>query len=304
MKIKRILSFITLITICGIVLAQDMNCNVQVLLSPKISSSDRRLTVFNTLQGSVTEFMNNTKWTNDVFKTEERIEADIIITITDVVSINEFSASAQIQSNRPIYRTSYNTPLINHNDPSFSFSYTEFEPLQYSDNQDLTNLVALLSFYAHMIIGYDYDSYSLNGGEPYFTKAQRIVNNAQQNGSDGWKPFENNRNRYWFVENMLNQAFKPFREAVYVYHRLGLDVMSEDAETARTEIENAITLIQKTHEEKPRAMGLQMFFTAKAEEIANSFSEAQPAQKNKLVPILTKIDPAHAQVYAEMVRRR
>lgn len=278
--------------------AQELNCSVQVL-SQQVQGTDKR--VFETLRTSIFEFMNNTKWTKDAFQNDERIECSILINVSERISTDEFRTTIQVQSRRPVFKTSYNTVLCNYNDNEFQFRYLEYQPLEFSENTSSSNLTSVLAYYAYMIIGMDYDSFSLNGGTRYFQKAQTIVNNAQNLPEKGWKAYEGNKNRYWLVENMLDPVFAPLRECVYQYHLTGLDVMAENKETGREAITRSIELLQKVHSSKPASFNMQVFFNAKADELVNIFSQAFPEEKSKVVNILNEIDPANTTKYQKIL---
>src|ERR1044071_7150068 len=177
--------------------------------------------------------MNNSKWTNDIYSPEERINCSMFINITEKLSTDEYKATLQIQSTRPVYKSSYNTVLLNHNDADFQFHYVEFQPLDFSINQYMSNLTSVLGYYAYVILAMDYDSFSLNGGTPWWQKAQTIVANAQNAPEKGWKSMESTKNRYWLVEDMLQPSFAPLRDCIYKYHRLGFDVMYQDVAAGR-----------------------------------------------------------------------
>lgn len=293
MKNRLVALFTFLFTLTGS-FAQELNCTVQVL-APQIQNVDKK--VFESLQTSIFEFMNNTRWTSDVFKNDERIECSISINLAQQVSQGEYKGTLQVQSRRPTYKTSYNSPILNYNDNDFSFKYLEFQQLEFSENTFTSNLTSVLAFYAYMIIGMDYDSFAPEGGTQFYARAQTIVNNAQNATETGWKAFEGNKNRYWFVQNMLDQNFKPIRQALYGYHRLGLDIMNGDIEAGRGEIFTSIEQLQKVYNVVPNSYLMQIFFNAKSDEIINIFSEAFPDIRAKIVPILTLIDPGNSSKY-------
>lgn len=282
-----------------VIKAQDLNCNVQVL-TPKIQSSDKR--IYETMETAIFEFMNNRKWTNDVILANERIECNFIINITEKLSVDEFKGNLQIQSSRPVYGTSYKSTLFNFNDPDFTFKYVENQTLEYSENTNQSNLTSMLAFYAYIILGLDYDTFSLQGGTAYFQKAQAIVNNSQNFNDKGWKAFENTRNRYWLAENYLNQTFKPLRESLYKYHRKGLDVMSKDIEGGRREIASCLPLLQKIYKEKPNSICMQVFFIAKSDELVSIFSKATPSEKPKIIATLSEIDVSNVSKYQQILK--
>ena len=248
--------------------------------------------------------MNNTRWTNDVFAIEERIECSMVINITKVISQDDFEATIQVQSSRPVFNSSYNSPILNVFDGNFNFRYLEFSALEFNENAHLSNLTSVLAFYAYTIIGLDYDTYSMKGGQEYHLKAQKIVNNAQNdNSAFGWKAFEGNQNRYWLNENLLSQTFNPLRECLYIYHRKGLDVMHSQVEAGRTEISNALQKLKAVHNKQPSSFLMQMFFQAKSDEIVNIFKPELPVNKATLVTTLKLIDPGNINKYEGMMRQ-
>lgn len=278
--------------------AQELNCQVQVV-SNQVQQSDRR--IFETLQKAIYEFVNTTKWTNDQYQLTERIECSMFINITERVSADEFKATIQVQSRRPVYKTSYNTTLLNINDQDFTFKYIEFQPLQFSEATMLANLTSVLAFYSYMIIGVDYETFSPNGGEVYFQKALAIVNNAQGAVESGWKQFESTNNRYWLIENFLNPRFKLMRESYYKYHRGGMDVMTADMETGRQAITECLENIKKVRQDQQNAYLLRLWFNAKADELVNIYSSAFPDVKAKVVAILSETDPGNITKYKKIL---
>ena len=295
---RKYLYTFLIILFCQVSSAQELNCTVQIS-ADQIQDIDKR--VFETLETSIFEFLNNTKWTNDIYGAEERIECSILINVTKRISTDEFEATIQVQSHRPIYKTSYNSTLLNYNDVDFQFRYLEYQSLEFSLNTFTSNLTSVLAFYAYMIIGLDYDSFSLEGGTPYFQKAQIIVSNAQNAREEGWKAYEGDKNRYWFVENLLTQTFKPLRESGYKYHRKGLDTMTEDIEAARAEIAATIESLKTIHKLKPGSHNMQVFFNAKSDEIVNIFSQAFPDKKQAVVQSLNEIDPGNSSKYQKII---
>lgn len=283
------------------VLAQELNCSVQVLSPQFQTSADKK--IFETLQQSIFEFMNNRKWTNDVFHQEERIECSIVITVSEKPSSDIFKGSIQVQARRPVYKSSYNSLIVNILDKTLSFKYVEYQPLEYVENTFTSNLTSILAYYAYIIIGTDYDTYSPEGGTPFFQKAQTIVANAQNSSDPGWKSSEDDRNRYWLVENILNAAYKPLRECMYKYHRLGFDVMSEELASGRAMVLSSLELLKKVYETKPGNYNLTLFFLAKSDEIVNLFSLAEPAEKNKLLALVNEIDPGNTAKYNKINQR-
>lgn len=281
-------------------IAQELNANVQVQ-APQVANVDKR--IFETMSTSIREFVNNTKWTSDQYKTQEKIECTILITINKAISISEFEGTIQIEGSRPVYKSTYNTTVFNTNDKDFAFKYVENQPFEFNDNTYSNNLTSIVSFYAYMILGYDYDSYSLSGGLPYFQKAQNVVNVAATGGGKGWKATDDTKNRYWLVENMLNTAYKPMHEAMYQYHIKGLDILQNNPEAARKAMTGAIELQRSVAKNFPALFGLQQFFNAKRPEIINVYSQATEDEKTKIIELLSGCDPANGNKYQAIITK-
>ncbi len=274
--------------------AQELNCQVSVL-TPAIQASDK--SIYDDLQTDLREFLNNRKWTDDEFLNQERIECSMVITISERNDDN-FKADIQVQSRRPVYGSSYNTTMINHKDDNFTFKYIQDQVIDFDETNINSNLTAVVAFYAYIIIGIDYDSFSPEGGTPYFVKAQTIVNNAQRLPDQGWKSFESSqRNRYWIVENLLNVSFKPLRNFSYTYHRLGFDKFYDNILDARLTITNNLDELRKVYQDKPNSVIMDIFFLAKVDEIVNLYAQATSDEKNRALQILTLVDPARTLKY-------
>lgn len=295
---RRFLFVCCVFLVCHASFSQELNCKVQVL-SQSIQGTDK--SVFETLQTAIFEFMNNKKWTNETFKINERIDCSILINITERPSTDDFKATIQVQVRRPVFKSSYNTVLLNNNDPDFQFKYLENQSLEFTENLHLSNLTSVLAYYAYLIIGLDYDSFSLNGGTPYLQKALAVVNNAQSGSDLGWKAFDGNKNRYWLINNMLDASFVPLRECMYKYHRLGMDQLVDNKESARATIIGSLEELRKIHQIKPLSYSLQVFFNAKSDEIINIFSGAFPDEKAKVVNLLNEIDPTNSNKYQKIL---
>ena len=274
--------------------SQELNCQITVL-TPQIQASDK--TIYDKLQTDLRDFLNNRKWTSDEFLNQERIECSMVINISERPSTDEFRASIQIQSRRPVYNSSYNSPMFNHQDNDFSFKYVQDQNIEFDEANINSNLTATLAYYVYIILGLDYDSFSSEGGTPYFAKAQTIVNNAQNLPDRGWKAFESSRNRYWLVENIMNVSFKPLRKYSYTYHRLGFDKFNDNINDGRALITDRLTDLRKVYQDKPNSFYMQVFFTAKADEIINLYSQATSDEKNRALQVLTLVDPANALKY-------
>jgi hypothetical protein len=297
---KNILLIFILIASPVLVLAQELNCTVTVL-TPQIQSSDKK--IYTTLQTAIYEFMNNTRWTNDQFNMQERIECSMQINITDRVSNDEFKGSIQVQFRRPVYKTSYYSPMMTINDENFQFRYIEYQTIEFRETGTNLNLPAVLAFYAYMIIGIDYDSFSPMGGSPFLQKAQNIVANQQNSPEKGWRAFESTRNRYWIAENLNNPIFKPIRDLMYNYHRKGLDIMTEKPEDAIAAITESIEGLRALHNDKPGSYLMQSLLFTKSDEIVNIYSSAFPEVKTRVVNVLNEIDPANGSKYQTILNK-
>ena len=274
--------------------AQELFCNIQVNAS-QIQTSDRK--VFQTLQTAIYEFVNNTKWTSASIKNEERIECTFLINVKERVSNDEYKASIQVQSTRPIYGTSYKSTMLNYLDNNFRFRYLEYQSLEFNENAHISNLTSVLAYYVYMVLGLDFDTFSEYGGAPYYIKAQNIVNKAQNAREIGWKAFESDKNRYWLVHDLLDTRYEKIHNCYYRYHRLGMDLMSDKADDGRYEITEALHELRSIYQNNPSAFILKIFFDAKADEITKIYSEAFPNEQARVIKLLTEIDPANSTKY-------
>lgn len=270
---------------------QELRCQINVS-SPQVQGSNKQ--VFDAMRKNIYEFMNNTIWTDHVFSEEERIDCSFMFRITDQISVDEFRGTLTIQARRPVFGTAYSSILLNYQDNDIHFRFAEFETLEFNEQNHTSNLVAILAYYVNIILGLDYDSFSPDGGSLFFERAEQIVSNAANAAESGWKAFESQKNRYWLVENILNNKYEAFRSLLYRYHRMGLDKMSENPNESRAEIAEAITGLRKAYRENSQAMIWPVFFAAKSDEIKNIFSEGFPDEKARIVQVLKEIDPANA----------
>ena len=277
--------------------SQELLCEVSVL-SPK--AQEENVAVYDILKSSIEEFMNSRKWTDDDYEFYERIECNIQITIDNAISQTQFDASIQIQSSRPVYNSDYKTPVFIANDNDFSFSFQPNTLIQFSTDQHRDNLSSVLGFYAYYILGMDYDSYSPLGGTDNFLKAQQVVSNCQNAGESGLRPSENNRNRYWLVENILSQTFAPLRDITYTYHRQGFDLMYNSADAIRTRIVDDLNTLKSIHQIKPSSYNMQLFFIAKSDEILNIYRDSSEDEKRKVRDLLMVIDPGNIPKYERL----
>lgn len=286
---RNILSIFTLFIFSGAI-AQELNCSVVVNAQ---QTGNENVQVFKTLEKQLTEFVNNTSWTNKSFKPQERINCSMVITVQNYDS-DFFQATLQIQSSRPVFNSSYSTPIYSFNDRDFSFQYLEFQNLVYNPNQFESNLVSVLAFHIYMILGLDADSFQLNGGDDYFKQAQTILNYSQQENYKGWKVEDGNQTRFILIDNLLSPTFEEFRTVMYGYHLKGLDEMSTNAKNGKAQISDAIQELSAMNSRRPNSFLMRVFFDAKAQEIEDIFSDGPSVDITDLVSILTKIAPTHA----------
>jgi hypothetical protein len=286
---------------------QELNARISVNSSQVSSQVDRK--VFQNLQSSLNTLLNNRKWTTLNVQSNERIECNFLLTLLQAQEDNVYKASLTIQAARPVYNTSYQTPLINFIDESVTFRYVEFQQLEFNENRVggtdalSSNLTAVLAYYVYVIIGLDHDSYSLRGGDPYFQKAQSIVNNSPE-GRDisGWTAFDNLRNRYWLMENLVNNRYAIVHDALYSYYRLGLDFMYENEAEARGSILNALNLLTTLNNDIPNSMIVQFFFQGKSTEMIGIFKKAPPAEKQRAQEMLMRLDISNSNTYKQELK--
>jgi hypothetical protein len=300
-KLLKYSFLIILISGAEVIYSQELNCNVQVS-AQKIQGSNRQ--VFESMQRDIYEFMNNTVWTNHVFSYAERIDCNIIINLTDQFSADEFRGTIQVQLKRPIFNTTYNSTMLNFMDNNFQFRYVEFQPLEFDPNSYRSSLVSVLAYYAYMIIGFDYDSYSTLGGTEFFQVAEKIVTNAQNASEPGWKPYDGsrNKNRYWLVKNTLDKEYEGVRRFIHEYNINGLDKMESKTAEARTSIAESLKLLLEVYRAKPDPFMylLQVILESKADELVNIFSEAFPEEKSRVIQILIERDPGNKTKYEKI----
>lgn len=279
-------------------MGQELNCRV-IVNAQQVETTERA--IFTEMEADFAQFLNNRKWTSDEFKEEEIINCNLLITISEMPSIGQFKASVQVLSSRPVFGTSYETVLLNFADRDWDFEFVQSQPLQFNENAYINNITSLLSYYAYLIIGYDYDSFSELGGSPYYQKAFNIINNAQQSNYPGWQQFNSVRNRYWMIENIQNAQLEPVRKSIYQYHRMGMDLLDENKEEAEKNILAALTEIQKANRARPRAIITVSFMDAKSNEIVQIFSKSSLAIRRQAYNLLTNIDPSRTDEYKALI---
>ncbi|WP_088341340.1 type IX secretion system protein PorD [Robiginitalea sediminis] len=281
----------------GVVWAQELNCTVTVN-SDQVGQTNQQ--VFRTLERSLADLVNKTRWTNRVFKESERINCRLFVTITRFES-SRFEATLQMQSSRPVFNTSYESPVFNYKDNQFNFEYIEFQPLVFNENVFDSNLVGVISFYAYIMLGLDADTFQLEGGTDHFKKAQAIVTQAQGAGYPGWgQTASDNRTRFQLVDNLLSNTFREYRIALYNYHRKGLDILADNNSTGKQIIAGSLRLFETLIQRRPNAFLIQTFFDAKAEEIQNIFSDGPKIDIVQLKETLNRVAPFYASTWNQI----
>ncbi len=298
---KKTILLIVLAAWAVVVSAQEFRCSVQIT-SPQVQGTNRQ--VFQTLQGAINEFINSRAWSNYKFANAERIECSMLMNIQELVGSDQFKGTLQIQVRRPVFNSSYNTVLLNYVDNDLDFKYVEFQPLEFSETSHLSNLTSILAFYLNIILGMDFDSYALRGGTEFFQKAEKIVTNAQNATERGWRSGESTsrKNRYWLINNILDEDYSPVREFSYKYHRLGLDLLYDKLVEGRTAAGESLVLLQDVYKNRPDPFMhfLQVILDAKSDEFVSLFQEATEDEKRRVLLILNMIDPTHTEKYRKI----
>ncbi|HVZ95859.1 MAG TPA: DUF4835 family protein [Chitinophagaceae bacterium] len=287
--------------------AQELKARVTVLSNRVANNVDKKS--FQTLQTALEDFVNNRKWTSDAFGSQEKIECNMLLNLKSTGDPNIYSGSLTIQSARPVFNSSYLSPIINFQDNDILFKYVPFQQLNFNENNvsgndpEASNLTAIFAYYVDIILGMDYDSFSPKGGNPYFQKAQSIVDNAPEaKDISGWKPFDGTRNRYWLTENFLNSKYTAIHDVIYDYYRMGLDKLYDEESNARIQILNALNLLNTMNTDNPNTMVLQFFFQGKAQELINIFSKASPSEKSRASELLQALDVSNASKYKDALK--
>ncbi|MEO1032531.1 MAG: DUF4835 family protein [Bacteroidota bacterium] len=275
----------------ALAVSQELNCTVNVIA--QLTGNDNNV-VFRTLEKQLTEFINNTQWTEKSFSPEERINCSMVINVTNYEN-DSFSATLQVSSSRPIFNSSYSSPVYNYNDKDFNFQYLEFQNLVFNPLQFESNLISVLSFHIFMILGMDADSFALNGGDEYFAQAQTIANYSQQLNGQGWKLEDGLQSRFALIDNLLSPTFKEIRSTMYNYHIGGLDIMAESAKEGKNKIIEQLSELDKINRRRPNSFLLRVFFDAKSDELMDILSGGPSVNTAQAVDILNKIAPMHSQ---------
>jgi hypothetical protein len=286
--------YILFVLMGTVALAQDLNARVQVV-APKIQTTNKR--IFQTLETAMKDFLNGRKWSADNILPAERIDCNFILNVTSWDGSTNYSGELQVQSSRPVYNSSYTSTLLNTLDKDIDFVYTEGQTIDYTDQNYQSNLSSIMAFYAYIIVGMDYDSFSRFGGTPYFTLAQNVVTNAQTSGSKGWKAFDGTTNRYWLSENLNNKLYQSLRSFMYDYHRNGLDIMSDNAGKGRKVIDALLPTLSQVDRQRLGAMFPLVFFTAKCDELVAIFTKADSQERLAAMNTLSQADPANGLKY-------
>lgn len=296
------LCFVSILLLTALfVSAQELRCKVTIN-SDKIEGSNK--SVYETLRQTLEEYINTTRWTNLTFAEKERIDCSMMI-IVNSVDNNVYHCEMQIQSRRPVYNTAYYSSMVNMRDVQFNFLYQEFDRLEYTPGVFTTNIAELVAYYCYLLIGYDMDSYSRLGGTPYFQECEGIVSTAQSASIDdaevkGWKAFDSNRNRYALINNLMDEAFRDFRNYYYEYHRLGLDEMSQNVANGRARIAEGITILRETNKARPATYAVNVFLDAKSDELINIFSQGTSSEKDLVYETLNAVDPTRQAQYEKI----
>jgi hypothetical protein len=303
--LKKIFFISSFMAVVALVNAQEIQARLTIMTS-KISTEVNK-NIFTTLQTALTNFLNSRKWTNDVFQPNEKIQCNFLLSVEQDLGNNTYRGKLTVQSARPVHSTSYDSPIINFLDDDIIFRYQEFQAIEFNENRVQgtdpvqSNLTAILAYYVNIILGFDYDSFGLRGGDPYFQKAWNIVNNAPESREIvGWKAFESQRNRYWLAENLNNNRFALIHDALYSYYRSGLDLFRDNEAEARKGVMNCLNFLDMLNRDNPNSMILQFFFQGKTAEFVKMFSKGSAEEKARAKEILSKIDITNAAAYKEL----
>ncbi|MCQ2342164.1 MAG: DUF4835 family protein [Paludibacteraceae bacterium] len=301
---KRLLIY-SILLCAGCVSAQELNCNV-IINHDQVQGTNTQ--IFTTLEQSVREFVNTQRWTDMVVAEKERIDCTFMFIVSQVTVDGLFTAQLQVQSRRPVYKTNYQSTLVNMKDNDCNFMYREFDRLDFQPNAFTSNLCSILAFYCYYILGMDADSFSQLGGNPYYQQCENIVNLAQSASMDdseldGWKAFSNNKNRYALINQLEDQAFQPFRQYIYTYHRLGLDIMADNVANGRARIAEEIDILREANRARPATYIVYTFMDAKNDELVNLFQQGTADEKKKVYDVCMAVDPTRQDQYDKINKK-
>ena len=288
---RRIVFLLAFLFSSAVMSSQELNCTVNVIAQQ--TGNDNNV-VFKTLEKQLSEFINNTQWTEKSFGIEERINCSMVINVSNYEN-DRFNATLQVSSSRPVFNSTYSSPVYNYNDKDFNFQYLEFQNLVYNPRQFESNLISVLSFHVYMILGMDADSFAPNGGDEYFAQAQTIANYSQQLNGQGWKLEDGLQSRFALIDNLLSPTFKELRSTMYSYHIEGLDIMADSAKKGKAQIISTLTELDKIHRRRPNSYLMRVFFDAKSDELMDILSGGPSVNITQAVDILNKIAPMHSQ---------
>ena len=287
--------------------SQELQARVTVLSRGINSTVDKK--IFTTLQTQLNNLMNSRRWTNDQFQSNEKIVCSFILSVESILETNNYKATLTVQTARPIFNTSYQSALVNYLDADVAFKYVEFQPVEFNENRvqgtdaSVANLPAIFAYYAYMILGLDYDSFSPKGGDEFYRKAQNIINNSPEGKYiSGWKVFDGVRNRYWLNENLINTRYNIIHDAIYKYYRSGLDKLYENEPEGRKNILQSLAQLQAFNRENPNTMILQFFFQGRAQELIGIFRKGSDEEKTKLIEFITELDIVNAPLYKQELK--
>jgi len=307
MRSRSLLIVFICCLLAGHASSQELLARVSVVASRVNSTVDKK--IFATLQTQLNNLLNNRKWSNDQFQPNEKIECSFMLNIESIVETNVYKATLTVQAARPVFNSSYNAALVNFIDADVTFKYVEFQPVEFNENRvqgtdaAAANLTAVFAYYAYMIMGLDYDSFSPKSGEPFYRKAQNIVNNAPEGRNvSGWRVFDGSRNRYWLNENLINSKYNIIHDIIYSYYRSGLDKLFDAEPEARANMLQTITQLQAFNKENANTMILQFFLQGKFQELVGIFKKGTSEQKARAVDILSEIDVINATRYKQDLR--
>jgi hypothetical protein len=304
---RKQICFFLVILICKVAVSQELQAKITVNASRISSQVDKK--VFQTLQNALNNFLNTRRWTKENIQPNEKIVCNFLLNIADVSTDNIYKASLTIQAARPVYNSGYDSPIVNFIDESVSFRYVEFQPIEFNENRVsgsdplVSNLTAVFAYYVNIILGMDFDSFALRGGDAYFQKAQNIVNNAPDSRDiTGWRNFDGQRNRYWLADNFTNSRYTLMHDAIYSYYRLGLDNMYENGTEARTAVLNTLNFLNNINTENPNSMALAFFFQGKAKEFVGIFKKVPPDERSRALDLLARLDITNSNTYKQELK--
>jgi|SRR6218665_46912 len=303
--LKRIVLFVFALVSLNAVNAQEIQARLTVLASKISTNVDKK--IFQTLQTTLNNFVNNRKWTKDAFQANEKIQCNFLLNVEQELGNNMYKGSLTVQAARPVFNSAYDSPLVNFIDDNVVFRYQEFQPVEFNENRvqgndpAVANLPAIMAYYINLILGLDYGSFALRGGDAYFQKAWNIVNNAPESRDiTGWRSYESQRNRYWLAENLNNNRYALIHDALYSYYRSGMDLFYENEDEARNGMLNSLNFLNTLNTENPNSMILQFFLQGKSAELIKVFSKADRDKKTRAADILGKIDITNGNAYKEL----